>query len=167
MFDWNHWQQAEFWDLSRLMTKPTKWLCTQRRLRSAWASTQSDQSSLSAWRKLSSLATHWVHREDSDQTGWMPRLIWVFAVRTSFCWFCREAAHLSSIVYETRQCTWLIIFFLFTQTQKKMSDKRLCKLWNHACQNILLHISEPCHEKTCLRGFRPDKTQTRLLSYRD
>ena len=30
--------------LSRLMTKPTKWLCTQRRLRSAWASTQSVQS---------------------------------------------------------------------------------------------------------------------------
>ena len=32
------------------MTKPTKWLCAERRLRSAWASTQSDQSSLSAWR---------------------------------------------------------------------------------------------------------------------
>ena len=26
------------------MTKPTKWLCAERRLRSAWASTQSDQS---------------------------------------------------------------------------------------------------------------------------
>ena len=30
--------------LSCLMTKPTKWLCTQRRLRSAWESTLSDQS---------------------------------------------------------------------------------------------------------------------------
>ena len=30
--------------LSRDMTKPTKWLCAQRRLRSAWASAQSDQS---------------------------------------------------------------------------------------------------------------------------
>ena len=39
-------------------------------------------SSLSAWRKLGSLATHWVHSEDSDQTGRMPRLIWVFAGRT-------------------------------------------------------------------------------------
>ena len=28
---------------------------------SAWASTQSDQSSLSEWRKLGSLATYWVH----------------------------------------------------------------------------------------------------------
>ena len=30
--------------MSRLMTKPTKWLCAQRRLRPAWASAQSDQS---------------------------------------------------------------------------------------------------------------------------
>ena len=40
------------------------------------------ESSLSAWRNLGSLATHWGHSEDSDQTGWMPRLIWVFAGRT-------------------------------------------------------------------------------------
>ena len=40
------------------------------------------ESSLSAWRKLGSLATHWVHSKDSDQTGRMPRLIWVFAGRT-------------------------------------------------------------------------------------
>ena len=36
------------------------------------------ESLLSVWRKLGSLATHWVHNEDSDQTGQMPRLIWVF-----------------------------------------------------------------------------------------
>ena len=57
-------------------------ICTQRRLRLAWASTQSDQSSL---------CTQWVAKdpgflqadsEDSDQTGRMPRLIWVFAGRT-------------------------------------------------------------------------------------
>ena len=62
-------------NVSRLMTKPTKWLCAQWRLRSAWAS-------VSAWRKLRSLATHWAHSEDSDQTGRMPKLIWVFAGRT-------------------------------------------------------------------------------------
>ena len=38
--------------------------------------------SLSAWRNLGSLATHWAHIEDSDHTGRMPRLIWVFAGRT-------------------------------------------------------------------------------------
>ena len=57
-------------------------MCAQRRLRSAWASTQFDQSSMSAWKKLGALATHWAHSEDSDQTGRMPRLIWVFAGRT-------------------------------------------------------------------------------------
>ena len=31
-------------DLSHDMTKPTMWLCTQRKFRSAWASAQSDQS---------------------------------------------------------------------------------------------------------------------------
>ena len=43
--------------------------CAQRRLRSAWASAQSDQSSQSGWRKLGSLATHWAHGKDSGQTG--------------------------------------------------------------------------------------------------
>ena len=36
--------QAAYPYVSRDMTKPTKWLCAQRRLRSAWASAQSDQS---------------------------------------------------------------------------------------------------------------------------
>ena len=39
------------------------------------------ESSLSAWRKLGSLATHWAHSEDADQTGRMPRLI-----DLSLCW---------------------------------------------------------------------------------
>ena len=70
-------------DLSHLMTKPAKWhvrpVKTQLNLgiRSVWS-----ESSLSAWRKLRSLATHWVHSEDYDQTGRRPRLIWVFAGRT-------------------------------------------------------------------------------------
>ena len=83
-------------------TWQNQWLCAQWRLRSAWASAQSDQSlslgispvwsvsSLSAWRNTGSLATHWVHSKDSwsawastlEQTGQTPRLIWVFAGRT-------------------------------------------------------------------------------------
>ena len=57
-------------------------MCAQRRLRSAWASAQYDQSSQSAWKKLGSLPTHSAHSKDSDQTGRIPRLIWVFARRT-------------------------------------------------------------------------------------
>ena len=70
--------------LSCLMTKPTKWNVRPAKtqislgIRPVWS-----ESSLSAWRKLGSLATHWVHSEDSDQTGQMPRLIWVFAGHTA------------------------------------------------------------------------------------
>ena len=66
--------------MSCRMAKPTKWplrpaktqisLC----IRPVWS-----ESFLSAWRNIGSSATHWAHCEDSDQTGRMPRLIWVFA----------------------------------------------------------------------------------------
>ena len=75
----------EHWNvyMSRLMTKPIKWHVrlakTQISLdtRPVWS-----EYSLSAWRNIESLATHWAHSEDSDQNGRMPRLIWVFAGRT-------------------------------------------------------------------------------------
>ena len=51
------------------MTKPTKWVCAQRRLRSAWASVQSDQSSLCAqWVAKDPSLLH-ADSKDSDQTG--------------------------------------------------------------------------------------------------
>ena len=69
--------------LSPLMTKPTKWHVRPAKtqinlgIRRVWS-----ESSLSAWRKLESSATHWAHSKDSDPTGRMPRLIWVFVGRT-------------------------------------------------------------------------------------
>ena len=72
------WAMACQGNMSRLMTKPTKWLCIQQRLRSAWAS----ESSLCAkWVAKDPSFLH-ADSEDSDQTGQMPRLIWVFACRT-------------------------------------------------------------------------------------
>ena len=70
---------ACFLHMSRLATKPTKWHVRPAKtqislgIRPVWS-----ESSLSAWRKLGSLATRWPHSEDSDQTGQMPRLIWIF-----------------------------------------------------------------------------------------
>ena len=55
-------------------------LCRSAKLRSAWASAQSDQSSLSAWRNIGPLTTYWAHSE-TDQTERMPRLVWVFSWR--------------------------------------------------------------------------------------
>ena len=69
--------------LCRLMTKPTKWHVRPTKtqislgIRPVWS-----ESSLSAWRNLGHLTTYWAHSEDSDQTGRMPRLIWVCARRT-------------------------------------------------------------------------------------
>ena len=68
--------------MSRDITKLTKWLCAQRRLRSAWASTQYDQSSLyTQWVAKNPSFLH-ADSEDPDQTERTPRLIWVFAGRT-------------------------------------------------------------------------------------
>ena len=69
-------------NVSRDMTKPTKWVCAQQRLRSAWASALSDQSSLCAQWVAEGPRFHHTDSEDSDQTGRMPRLIRVFAGRT-------------------------------------------------------------------------------------
>ena len=100
--------QLKDWDTINVMSrccmaKPTKDLCAKRRLRSAWAYTQSDQSSMSTWRNIKSIATHWVHSEDSDQTGQMPRLIWVFAGHT-WQFVCFVMRRLKS---EFGRCTWL------------------------------------------------------------
>ena len=52
------------------MTNQQNGKYAQRRLRSAWTSAQTDQSSLSAWRNIGSSATHWAHSEDSDRSVW-------------------------------------------------------------------------------------------------
>ena len=69
-------------------TKPTKWHVHPAKIqislgiRSVWS-----ESSLTACRKLGSLATHWAHSADTDQTGRMPRLIWVIAGHPDFVGF--------------------------------------------------------------------------------
>ena len=69
--------------VSRITTKPTIWHVRPAKTQISlgicpvWS-----ESSLSAWRNIKSLATHWAHSKDSGQTGRMPRLIRVFAGRT-------------------------------------------------------------------------------------
>ena len=86
------------------------------------------ESSLSAWRNIGSLATHWAHSEDSDQTGHMhnedsdqighrPRLIWVFAGRTLILLVlsCRAIYILSSEINSMKHNgNKTIIYFLFS-----------------------------------------------------
>ena len=71
------------WNLENQMRIRTFWHVrptqTQIRLRirAVWS-----ESSLSAWRNFASLAIQNAPSEDSDQTAWMRRLIWIFARRT-------------------------------------------------------------------------------------
>ena len=77
----------DFRKLSCPVIKPTKRVCAQRRFRSAWASAQSDQRLRCPHEEslgpVLALCSHWAHSEDSDETGRIRRLIWVFAGRTA------------------------------------------------------------------------------------
>ena len=92
-------------------------------------------SSVSAWRNLGSLAVNWTHSEDSDQTGRMPRLIWLGWCQSwsesslgahSFYWFCHVVAQVlptpilqapSSSILPTDRTSWrpLAAFCLLTE----------------------------------------------------
>ena len=89
--------------LSLDMTKPTMWLCAQRRLRSAWASAQFDQSSLSACRKHGSLALP-IKRTAKTliRLGGCPGWSESSLGAHSFCWFCHVAAqmHIPALEYK-------------------------------------------------------------------
>ena len=67
------------------MTKPTKWPCAKWRLRSAMGIRRvwSESSLCAQWVAKDQNFLH-VDSEDSDQTGRMPGLIWVFAWRTYY-----------------------------------------------------------------------------------
>ena len=78
--------------MSRDTTKPTKWLCAQRRLRSAWASPQSDQSlrcpheeSLDPYLPTERTAKTLIRLGGCP--GWSESSLGAH----SFCWFCHVA----------------------------------------------------------------------------
>ena len=128
--------------MSCLMTKPTKWLHARRRLRSAWASAQSDQSSLcNQWVAKDPSFLH-ADREDSHQTGRIPRLKWVFAGRTyhSICLVMRQlnsditsGASTSTLCGVTRNPIasgiWLTMVGLL-RTSRVTSALNESELWN-------------------------------------
>ena len=82
------------------MIKQTKWMCSQQRLRSAWASTLSDQSSLcSQWVAKD---PNFLHANSKDsESDWAdaqadPSRRWA---HMPLCWFCHEAAHFKTTAY--------------------------------------------------------------------
>ena len=64
-------------------------------------------------------------------------------------------------------CFVLVSFWLLSKVLKIHMHRRRKALNVANISDLSLEvILEPCHEKTCLQGFRPGKTQTDLLSYR-
>ena len=107
------------------------------------------ESSLSAWRNLGSLATHWAHSKDSDKTGRMPRVIWVFAGRTLtllvlscrgsiivFTTACTETA--SDLYLRISEAKYFIIWL--RQAYPPIFRSKTFKVYRIVCANNFLHI---------------------------
>ena len=96
---WNYRKQT---NISHDMTKPTKWLCAQRRLKSGWASAQSNQSLRCPHEESLGPLLYFKRTAKTDQTGRMPRLIRVFAGRTChFVGFVMRRLTLRLLIYHS------------------------------------------------------------------
>ena len=175
--------------MSRDMTKPTMWLCAQRRLRSAWASAQSDQSlrclheaawvliyPLSAQRRLWS---DWADAQADLSLRWAHSHIVGFVMCTSFFALPEIAMTLSNDNFITlTESKWPQSFFsvlprdkLQTRITPSSPPLRIVSLLSviarhrtaELCSTIIWYmINEPPHDKTNEVTVRPAKTQISL-----
>ena len=136
------------------MSKPTKWHLRPAKtqislgIRPVWS-----ESLLSAWWKLRPLAIYWAHSEDSDQTGRMPKLIWVFAGRTChfvgfvmrrlIYWHNKETSSLHLCKFTPHECIffhsivllqvmWLFNNDMWKPTKWPCAQRRLRSAWAFA-----------------------------------
>ena len=101
------------------------------------------ESSLSAWRNIGSLATHWAHSEDSDQIGRMPRLIWVFAGPRLIWVFARRTLILLvfscrgsyQLIFPKKQCSSVYLYHSNAKcqylTMKPLSELETMARWGY------------------------------------
>ena len=84
------------------------------------------ESSLSAWRKLRSLATHWAHCKDWVDAEADLSLHWV---HRTFCWFCHEVAQFfhGTIYFRFQQPCSEICFY----------DRHLSRQWKTVCLKLV------------------------------
>ena len=88
-------------------------------IRQAWI-----ESSLFTWRSIGSLDSHWAHSEDSDQTGLLPRLIWVFAGRTGhFVGFVMHRLNWDFLITIAQLVSEVITKQGYIKADKKLSDR--------------------------------------------
>ena len=59
------------------------------------------------------------------------------------------------------------MLYVFVKDRHEMQIAMITEVVRHVyVSNHLIIIIEPRHEKTCIRGFRPGKTQTGLQSHK-
>ena len=145
------------------MTKSTKWPCAPNEdSRSAWASAQSGQSPLVAWRNIGPLTTYW----DSDQTstGRMPRLIWVFAGRT-----CHRAAVQIFLRTNLELCRVLLEVAGLFKTVGNLTRKGVLRLAKADCieHRLVFHTGWAAILNGCRQSMNGISNSARLSRYVD
>ena len=108
---WMHSNELAY--MNRDMTKPTKWVCAQLKtqislgIRPVWS-----ESSLSAWRKLGSLATHWAHSAHADLS-----LRWAYSHFVGFV--------MSWLIYRPQQLFYNTLQWLSDNTNQVLQDSKI------------------------------------------
>ena len=139
--------------MSRFTTKTYKMIYAPNKVSDQPGHLLSDQSSLSAWRKLGSLATHWGHTEDSDQTYKDCLLnLWLlfFLHRNIFDWWCYAfllavivthivdiAAHTDGLARAHIRLTAVTVIFLWLRLMKNIRAFATLGEWRDSSIKIL------------------------------
>ena len=128
---------------NKMAVRPTK---TQISLgiRPVWS-----ELSLSAWRKLGSLATHWAHTEDSDQTG---RTLILLVLSCHGSYFPTLLINHSWMLFEKG-------FWVYRMFGQFWQEKINIFTGMNETQKP---ENEPRHDKTNKMNVRPAKTQISL-----
>ena len=154
-------------------------MCTQQRLRSAWASAQSDQSLLCAQWVAKDLSFLHVDSEDSDLTRRVPRLIWVFAgptchfvgfvMRRLICLKCADWKAKQTLLKQSdlglhclprlvcRIFTVIRIIFLYCWWAHGAGGNAIIGLWNITCATSRENVSSRIFDQV---RFKPAYSAT-------
>ena len=120
----------------------------------SWQNQQNDVRLISVFavrmKKAGSLATHWVHSEASDQTGQMPRLVWVFVGHTVILLV----------------LSWVgsnDFFFHFSGSTRRHSQWNLCKDKRSDSWPIRTQDLGPCEREVVIAAYSAAGSQTCIL----
>ena len=133
-------------------------LCTQIRLRSAWASAQSNHR-LHYHKGLGPLATHKAHSKNSDQTEQMPRLSCLYGRIGRFvCCHTQVQLQMTTIHYFYKSVNSFFLQCLFFNSNKSVNtcDIYIVNLLVFVSESLLLYWKSVTCEKRLAKIKRPE-----------